>query len=172
MQEHGDFDADLIFLVVSSHDAYDNMDFQKIVDVHPAYPSRQYVSAIYEVIDRYIIPRIFAKNSAEPADHIVKGSIFNSGFLSFYRYTQEKQIPLFIYLHPDRKELLDGKYDYQGDEIIKFCRDNSIPLIEGLRYEDEAAFRDVIHLNDRGQRILAEALLPKITGLLNLDGKE
>jgi hypothetical protein len=34
IEEYDDFDAGLIFLVVSSHDAYDNMDFRKIVGVH------------------------------------------------------------------------------------------------------------------------------------------
>jgi hypothetical protein len=64
MKQYGNFDADLIFLVVSSHDAYDNMDFQKVVDVHPSHPSKQYLSAIYELTDRYLIPRIFTKEQS------------------------------------------------------------------------------------------------------------
>ncbi|MDR2122240.1 MAG: hypothetical protein LBP34_03855 [Flavobacteriaceae bacterium] len=166
IKEYGNFDADLIFLVVSSHDAHDNMDFQQVVDIHPRYLSRQYSSAIYELVDRYLIPRILAEKKKE-ADPIVKGNVFNSGFLSFYRYTQEKNIPLLVYLHPDRREVLNGKYDYQGDKIIKFCHDNRIPLINGLKYEDELSFRDIIHLNEHGQRVLAHALLPEIKRLLN-----
>jgi hypothetical protein len=160
IKEYGNFDADLIFLVVSSHDAHDNMDFQKVVDIHPSYPSKQYLSAIYELIDRYIIPRIFTKR--EEADHIVKGNVFNSGFLSFYRYTQEHNIPFFIYLHPDRKEMQEKKYDYQGYEIIKFCIDNNIPLLKGLDYEDETCYRDGIHLNERRQKILLSILFAQI----------
>jgi hypothetical protein len=166
LKEYSDFDADLIFLVVSSHDAYDNMDFQKVVDVHPSYPSKQYLSAIYELIDRYLVPRIF--NKRKETDHIVKGNVFNSGFLSFYRYTQEHNIPFFIYLHPDRKEMQVMKYNYQGNEIIKFCADNNILLIKGLEYEDESCYRDGIHLNEHGQNILAKALLRKIKTSLNL----
>jgi hypothetical protein len=166
MEEYGDFEAGLIFLVVSSHDAYDNMDFRKVVDVHPSYPSKQCRSAIYELIERYLIPRFFAKKGAE-TDHIVKGDVFNPGFFSFYRYTQEKQIPLLIYLHPDRQEVFDGKYDDQGMEIIKFCCNNHVPLLEGLQYEDASCFRDGIHLNEHGQRVLANALLPEIIKLLS-----
>jgi hypothetical protein len=168
MEEFGDFDANLIFLLVSSHDAYDNMDFGKVVTVHPSYPSKQYKSAIYELIDRYLIPRVFTKQKKDEGDHIVKGDIFNPGFLSFYNYTQEKNIPLFIYLHPDKKELTERKYDTQGDEIMKFCKDHNIPLLKGIEYEDESCFRDGIHLNEHGQRILANVLLPEIKMLLNL----
>jgi lysophospholipase L1-like esterase len=166
LEEKGDFDADLIFLVVSSHDAHDNMDFQKVIDVHPSYPSKQYKSAVYELFDRYIIPRIARKKETE--DHIVKGNIFNPGFLSFYNYTQEKQIPFFIYLHPDRQEVREEKYDEQGEKIIEFCIENNISLLQGIEYENDSLFRDGIHLNEHGQRILANTLLTEIKRLLNL----
>jgi hypothetical protein len=166
LKEKGDFDADLIFLVVSSHDAYDNMDFQKVVDVHPSFPSKQYKFAIYELIDRYVLPRILQKK--DMGDHIVKGNVFNSGFLSFYNYSQERGIPFFIYLHPDKKEIQEGKYDEQGDKIIEFCTENNIQLLKGIEYENESLLRDIIHLNEHGQGILANVLLPEIKRLLDL----
>jgi hypothetical protein len=168
LEEKGDFDADLIFLVVSSHDAHDNMDFQKIVDVHPSFPSKQYKSAIYELIDRYVMPRISRKRKQDSGDHIVKGNVFNTGFLSFYNYTQERAIPFFIYLHPDKKEIQEGKYDEQGDKIIEFCAENNIRLIKGIEYENESLLRDGIHLNEHGQGVLANVLLPEIKRLLDL----
>jgi fucose 4-O-acetylase-like acetyltransferase len=167
LKEYGDFGANLIFLVVSSHDAYDTMDFGKVVDVHPSYPSKQYKSAIYELFDRYLIPRVIKNKKAE-GDHITKGNVFNPGFLEFYNYTQEKNIPFFIYLHPDKKEVQEGKYDNQGNTIIAFCIEYSVPLIKGIEYENESLFRDGIHLNEHGQRVLADALLPEIELLLNL----
>jgi hypothetical protein len=167
LQEYGDFDAKLIFLVVSSHDAYDNMDFQKMVDVHPSYPSSQYKLALWELIERYLFPRVL--NEKKEQDHIVKGEIFNSGFLSFYTYTQEKGIPFFIYLHPDKKEFLSGKYTPEGNAIVDFCKSNSIPLLEGMKYETESGFRDMIHMNEQGQKKLAATLLPEIKNLLNLN---
>jgi hypothetical protein len=165
MAEYGDFDANMIFLVVSSHDAYDNMDFRKVVDVHPDFSSKQSLSAIYEM-GEYFISRIFSKKHDE-YDHIVKNSNdFNPGFLSFHRYTQKKNIPFFIYLHPDRQEIIDGKYDARGEEIIRFCNANHITLIEGLKYENISLFRDAIHFNECGQRMLANILLPEIKILL------
>jgi hypothetical protein len=167
LEEYGDFDADMIFLIISSHDAYNNMDFRKVVDVHPHYPSKQSLSAIYEMVE-YFISRVSAKRYEE-SDNIVNDSvIFNSGFSSFRRYTQEKGIPLLIYLHPTLQEVMDGKYDARGEQIIKFCNENHIPLIEGLKHETVSSFRDAIHLNELGQKILANALLSEIKTLLEI----
>jgi lysophospholipase L1-like esterase len=71
-------------------------------------------------------------------------------------------------LHPDREEIISGRYDIRGEEIIQFCLDNDIPLIEGLRHEGMSSFKDAIHLNDRGQQVLANTLLPEIKKLLQI----
>jgi hypothetical protein len=165
LEEYGDFDAGMIFLVVSSHDAYDNMDFRKVVDINPDYPSRQSLSAIYEM-GEYFVSRIFVKRHNESGYIVDDSAVFNPGFLAFHRYTQEKGIPLLVYLHPGRQEIIDGKYDDRGEKIIAFCDDNRIPLIEGLKHENISSFSDTIHFNEFGQRILANALLPEIKTLL------
>ena len=58
LEEKGYFDAKVMLLVVSSHDAYDNMDFKPTVGVHVSFPSKQYISAIVELFDRYLIPKV------------------------------------------------------------------------------------------------------------------
>lgn len=166
LEENGDFDADLLFLVVSSHDAHDNMTFEKVVDIHSSYPSKQSFSAIYELLNRYVIPRFLKNKKTRNDDPIVKGDIFNSGFEDFLNYTQEKDIPFFIYLHPDKNEVLKREYDYQGKLIIDFCKRNDIDLIKGIDYEDISMFRDGIHLNEHGQRVLSNILLSEIERLL------
>ena len=40
LKKYGDFGAKSIYLFVSSHDAYDNMNFEKIVDVSESLPSK------------------------------------------------------------------------------------------------------------------------------------
>ncbi|MDR1129646.1 MAG: hypothetical protein LBK96_01515 [Prevotellaceae bacterium] len=167
MEEYGDFDASMIFLVVSSHNVYDSMDFRKTVDVHPNFPSKQSLSAIYEM-GEHLVSRIFAKKRNVPHHTVNNSNTFNPGFQSFHLYTQKKDIPLLIYLHPDREEVINGRYDARGEEIIQFCRDNGILLIDGLKYEDISCYEDTIHLNDRGQRIMANALLPEIKKLLEM----
>ena len=41
LKHYGLFGAKAMFLLVSSHDAYDNMDFKPVVGVHPSYPDKQ-----------------------------------------------------------------------------------------------------------------------------------
>jgi hypothetical protein len=110
LKQYGDFGAKAIFLFVSSHDAYDNMDFQKIVDVSESFPSKQYSSAVFELIDKYLIHRMKSFLQIELSDinnlginKKKQGNSFNSGFASVQSYSKIKNIPLIIVLHADRE---------------------------------------------------------------------
>ena len=58
LKKFGSFDAKMIVLFVSSHDAHDNMTFEKTVGVHKSYPNEQYPLALLELLDRYVRPRL------------------------------------------------------------------------------------------------------------------
>lgn len=76
IKEKGLFNAKALYLVVSSHDAYDNMDFTPVVGKHPNYPNKQYLLATWELLDRYIFPRIiynFNKTNVDPDQAVIKG---------------------------------------------------------------------------------------------------
>jgi hypothetical protein len=167
IKEKGTFDAKAIILDVSSHDAHDIMDFQKVVDVHPSYPSKQYKLALWELFDRYIVPRYLGKlfkKDADPDQTVLQGITkngigFNPGFDQLKTIADSLKIPFLIYLHPEQTELKEGKYNKQGIEIIQWANDNKIPLNEGLHDAiDLNLYRDVIHLNAKGQRHLANSL--------------
>ncbi|SFD29995.1 hypothetical protein SAMN04489722_10755 [Algibacter lectus] len=166
LKEHGDWNAKSIFLFVSSHDAYDNMNFEKIVDVNKSYPSKQYSLALYELVDRYILPRLTSKfeKSTTSTDNLginkkTETSIFNTGFSAFHNYSKEQNIPLTIYLHAEKEELKSKNYNKHGQKIIEFARVNNIPIIldleNGLQLSD---FRDGIHINNKGQKKLANII--------------
>ncbi|MBK7888024.1 MAG: hypothetical protein IPJ86_12265 [Bacteroidetes bacterium] len=167
MKQHGDFNARHIYLFVSSHDAYDNMDFQKIVGVSESFPDQQYPFALMELMDRYLLPRLGFTNEHEGNDVGSLGidkkqndSKFNPGFESFLNYTQSHQIALTIYLHAEYSELEAGEYNEQGKEIISFAEKNNIQLIKELDSNFEAGdYRDFIHLNESGQRKMASLIL-------------
>ncbi len=167
LKKHGDFGAKFIFLFVNSHDAYDNMNFEKIVGVNESFPNKQYTSAWYELIARYLLPKLGWVNNGASVnrDNLginkkQKGSQFNSGFESFLSYCRIRSIPLAIYLHADNKELKVGRYNEQGQEIIRFAEKNHLPIIkdlgEGLEH---AYFRDDIHLNNQGQKLICKNIL-------------
>jgi len=171
LKEHGDLGAKHIFLFVSSHDAYDNMTFEKIVDHHESYPSDQYPSALVELMDRYLLPRIerLTEKTNSTVNELVinkknENSVFNPGFASFLSYSREKNIPLTIYLHAEQDELAKRAYNDQGQEIIRFAKENDLPIIKGLENGlDQSLFRDQIHLNSEGQKKLAQTILNSFT---------
>lgn len=54
---HGTFGARVMLLVCSSHDGYDIMSHAPVVGVFSNYPDHQYVTAIGELMQRYVMPR-------------------------------------------------------------------------------------------------------------------
>lgn len=163
LKKQGNFGAKGILLVVSSHDAYDDMNFIPVVGKNPDFPDKQYSFAIVELIDRYIIPRIFKKrvdeNSSLAINKQTASTPFNTGFENFKKYCDSTGIPLTIYLHADKTELIAGNYNKQGLEIVNFCTRQNIRLIKELDYHlQESVYRDNIHLNSAGQRDMFEIL--------------
>jgi len=165
--EKGDFKAKMIFLVVSSHDAFDNMDFMPVIDKVRRYESRQYKLATWELIDKYALPRMGNQQSSPETGVIKKGTTFNTGFLNFYKYSLQKGLPFFIYLNPDKTELEAKQYKEEGQQIIAFCKQYNIPLVDGLKTTKPDDYRGVIHMNEQGQRHMAESLLPIMEQLIN-----
>lgn len=166
LAKHGNFNAVLFVLVVSSHDAHDNMEFDKVVGNHPSYPDKQYPLAVIEVFDRYVLPRIagYFGNATENDLMINKNGVeFNTGFEFFRNYCRDHNIPLLIYLHAEQQEIIDGKYNDGGQEIIRFCEENKIPYIPGLMAgETPDLYIDQIHFNNSGQKLLAKALMQSV----------
>jgi len=169
LREYGDFNAKLIVLFVSSHDAHDNMTFEPTVGYHESYPDKQYLLASGEVLVRYVMPRIFGRFQDQPssgADNLMinkNGEGFNKGFEYFNNYTKEKGIPFIVCLHAEPAEIAQGKFNEQGEEIIAFCKSNNIKLISGLEIGEEPGdFRDGIHINERGQKRWAKVLFSEL----------
>ncbi|MCM1522576.1 MAG: hypothetical protein NC039_07995 [Muribaculaceae bacterium] len=162
LRRHGTFGAREMLLVVSSHDAHDIMDFSPVVGVHKSYPEKQYPLALLELIDRYIIPH-FRPKTDDPDAKVINGIgkhidlPFNPGFDELKHISDSLDIPMKIYLHPEISEISEGRFNSQGEEIIRWATLNGIPLSTGFEYgEDETTLRDQIHLNPSGQKALAE----------------
>lgn len=163
LREKGLFTARSMFLVVSSHDAYDNMDFLPVVGVHPSYPDRQYSLAWGELIERYLLPRLFParKEGMDPDRQVLagirkNGKTFNSGFGELKSMADSVGIPLIVYLHAERSEMQEKAYNDQGNLIIAWAKENGVRLVKELDYPFTVDdYRDGIHLNKNGQRKLA-----------------
>ena len=164
LKKNGDFKPKMLILFVSSHDAHDNMTFEKTVGDHVSYPDRQYPLATVELVVKYVIPRLFGQGQGDNALMINKdGEGFNSGFEFFSTYAMEHNIPLVVCLHAETSELEQNKFNAQGEDIINFCKENNVRLISGLDIgEHSSQYRDQIHLNEQGQKLWAKVLLQEI----------
>lgn len=177
LKERGDFNAKMIVLMVSSHDAHDNMIFDPVVGVDESYPDHQYPLAIFEVIHKYIIPRVqgMISSSSAAGDNLMinkNGVGFNSGFQYFLEYSRNHNIPLLVCLHAEQPELQDKAFNEQGKEILAFCSENNIPVITGFDVgELPEYYRDEIHLNEKGQKawvnVLSNAIRSNLTTCIN-----
>lgn len=174
LKEKGTFGAKAMVLVCSSHDAFDVMSHIPVVGIYPNYPDKQYKLAIWEVIDRYLMPRIKVyfrgKQLLDPDAQVVekvksdegvanKALNFDPGFDQLLQISEGKHIPFFIYLHPEVGEVMSRKYKEGGLMIIEWAKTHHIKLIDGLNEGVTVdMYRDVIHLNEKGQRNLANSL--------------
>ncbi|HEX6224177.1 MAG TPA: hypothetical protein VFZ52_07190 [Chryseolinea sp.] len=167
LKKYGAFNAKMIILLVSSHDAYDNMTFEKTVGVHESYPEQPYSLAVLEVMDRYIKPRIMGWFDTKETNDLMineKGGQFSAGFDVFKNFAEKNNIPLIVCLHAERGEVEEGKFNPQGQEILDYCAKNNIPVISGLQIgEAPGDFLDYIHLNTRGQARWAKGWYQKIS---------
>lgn len=174
LKEKGSFGAKAMVLVCSSHDAFDVMSHIPVVGIYPNYPDKQYKLAIWEVIDRYLMPRIkvyfSGKQLLDPDAQVVekvksdegvakKALNFDPGFDQLLQISEEKHIPFFIYLHPEVGEVMSRKYKEGGLMIMEWAKSHHVKLIDGLNEGVTVdLYRDVIHLNEKGQRNLANSL--------------
>lgn len=173
LKEKGTFEAKALVLVCSSHDAYDGMSFVPVVGVWPNYPDKQYRLAVWEVMDRYLIPYIKTKTEtkhyADPDAEIEKRAAdrqvvqkshqFVRGFDDLRHIADSVGIPLFLYLHAEQGELQQQRYNDMGQHIIGWADSSHVTLINGLEEgEKPDMYRDAIHFNHRGQRHLADVL--------------
>ncbi|WP_046759008.1 hypothetical protein [Kordia jejudonensis] len=179
LEKYGNFNSKSIFLFVSSHDAYDNMEFEENVDKYAQLPSKQYSIAIYELFDRYLLPRISQKlnpstsqNNGSGIDKRNRTNSFNPGFQSFLDYANAHNMSFTIYLHADYSELIACEYNEQGQKIIAFAKAHSIPLVLDLKYDPEIPdLRDGIHLTNQGQRKMAKTIINYITEQRTTNGE-
>lgn len=177
LNKYGNFNAELIFLVVSSHDAYDNMDFTKLIGVDKNFPTEQYSFAIIEVFDAYLIPRLqelFYTKSTQAENYEVSEhhQNFNSGFQDILEISKTNNIPFLIYLHPEISEIKKGEYSAEGKLIKNFAQSNNVMLIEGIKGAKVEYYRDHIHLNHMGQHYLYKRLFPVLSDFISIDDSE
>ena len=167
LREKGLFDAKAMFVVLSSHDVNDSMDFAPTVGVHKSYPMENYPLAILEVLDRYVIPRfIKTSESLNPDEKVLKGidkgGEFNKGWNELKEIASSANIPMILILHAEQSELEVGEYNEKGKMLEQWAIENEVKLIKDISFLKKDNYRDQIHINASGQRVLANMIIKEL----------
>jgi lysophospholipase L1-like esterase len=162
----GLFEADVVVIVVSSHDYADAPTFEPTVGVNPDFPSHRPWCATWEAITRYLpryVPMLARKAPPvpPPSQKDIDESLGALGDL--IRLARQNGAKVVLAQHLTLVELPPGHLEEGHDAIAKIARDNGVePFnIEGTG-ASSALYRDAIHPNQAGQAFLATRLLPAI----------
>jgi len=166
VKKNGNFNASKIILVFSSHDLHDLMHHQKVVGKYTAWPDKKPFCALSDGFFKYFMPLLKSKliknyNEYDEFENSKLANEINSGWESFFNYSKEHNIELLVYLHPTKQEVLSAEYDNNGKQLIHLFETNHINYVLGLNNNlDATCYRDFIHLNNKGQKKMAEQLYP------------
>jgi len=174
-QEYGFFEADIVVLVVSSHDYADNPSFSPLNE--NTHPSKKMPSALMDGIFRYLpryLPRtedstavkhrnsFFEKQHGEDA---LKGI---SDLKQFLQLAKKQSNFVLVSQHWEKVEI-DNRAASSGNvQIQEACSQIGIKVISLQPYFQKAVddgvnpYRDNIHPNDFGQRLISEAIFDNI----------
>lgn len=175
-QEYGFFGADIVILIVSSHDYVDNPTFQPLNK--NTHPMKQPISALFEGIERYLLPRffpqLFSGTPTTETDQLVaqenekeaqKGL---NDLKNFLKLAKNNSINVLVFQHYAKSEI-ESSHTNVGNQRIKIvCKQLGIVPISLEPYFRKSVedgvnpYRDNIHPNEVGQRLIAEAMLAKI----------
>ncbi|MEM9413943.1 MAG: SGNH/GDSL hydrolase family protein [Planctomycetota bacterium] len=168
VKREGAFDADMIVLVISSHDAGDVPTFTPTVGVHPSFPDRKPILALQEAVTRYL-PRYLPFLRKGGGEHNTQptGATADDGAIpaltELIQWVQAEDVPMVIVHHAEQAELTSA-YQAGYSEIAEVADALGAELIEaGPTFQEaieagEAPYRDNIHPNAAGQRLLAEVI--------------
>lgn len=171
MEQHGDFGADVIVLVFSSHDWTDHRNCRNVVGNVPFYPKKDPLFALTDVFSwvssRYLKDANWDEIPLIPNCTPNKGEQ-NSGWHDFENYSKREGIKLLIYHHPTLEEFQNAQYDENGQKLNRWLRTSNIHWVSGLESSyTKDMYRDQIHLDSRGQLAIEKAIRPKILELIS-----
>jgi lysophospholipase L1-like esterase len=166
---YGWFEADVIAVVLSSHDYSDAPTFAPRIGVDPNYPEHKPYFALQEAVTRYLVPRLFAppppNEFLPPTRADIESSTAAVRRLLERANTSGAQVVL-VAQYPEKREL-HGPYLTGHDVIRKIAEDTGVSAFdvrEDLAPTGSEAelYIDGIHPSPRARSLMATALDRKI----------
>jgi len=176
LKRYGLFDADVVVIVLSSHDYVDVPTFEPLVGVNYAFPDHKPILALWEGFERYLLPRLKggtpSNEGLAPATGPAKAQDIETCMTAIREMIARSRAAgakVIVAQHLERDETLASPFPGHN-EIEQECRHDGVtpielgPFFEQARKRGQDPYRpgDHIHPNAVGQREMFEALLPGI----------
>jgi len=178
VKKYGLFDADVLLIVVSSHDYADVPTPEPEVGVQLGLPDRKPLLALQEVVVRYLWPRVTGMtadatvpDNRPPEQKDIDASL--RALRELIDIGRSNGTKVVVAQHWDLDEQ-SGKPLLPGHELIrKLATDAGAtvvqlgPAFRAERIAGREPMRDVIHPNTDGQRVIAESLFEELERALS-----
>lgn len=166
LKKYGDFDADIVIITVSSHDAQDYPTFE-ILNPN-THPTKKPFSALLEGVERYLpryLPSLVAATTPE-LDYKTdpnKEKLVLDEFATLLEMERNKGKRVIVLHHWEQQEFVNGVMT--GRDSLKnraigaraeWLSDST--EIANSKVEGRPIYRDNIHTNAQGQRIIMNLL--------------
>jgi GDSL-like Lipase/Acylhydrolase family len=175
LRQFGFLDADVIVLVLSSHDYNDAPTFDPLNPL--THPTEKPFSALWEGVTRYL-PRYFTRTGINESGALPDSSavanerdieVSLAAEREFLNSAQAHDVKVLVVQHLTETELKSQQPLPGFAQIRQIAQEVAAPVIDDaavLRERLQSGnnpYRDDIHINDAGQKALEELLLREIT---------
>ena len=175
VKEYGFFEADIVVLVISSHDYADNPTFDALNE--NTHPTKHPVSALVEGITRYLpryLSQLNSRGETSESDKFVEMANEQQALTglndlkNFLELAKRHSINILVLQHWEKSEIERGFPRHGNHRIREVCESmgiSSISLEPYFRQSIENGnnpYRDNIHPNQIGQKLIANALFENL----------
>jgi lysophospholipase L1-like esterase len=176
--KYGLFDSDAVVLQIGTNDLTQPRSSGDVVGNHPSAPSEKPPFAVAELVNRYLAPRLrrylpdlSSPDPESPRNTTSSDSTFQANLQAFEKLVlriQRENIPVTVVHTPNRNEVAVSEptnlvsNDYR-QSFLRKANSLQVPVLnlaEAWRGRSGVAsyYRDRIHLNEKGNQVLADTL--------------
>jgi len=165
LRRFGLFDADVVVIVLSSHDHADAPTFEPVVGVNVDFPDRKPWCATWEALTRYLpryVPGLRGSSPADPSSLPPKQKDIDwslGSIVEIIRLSRQDNARVLLAQHLELTELPPGHPKVGHDAIAQTARGAGVePFDLEVAGATPSLYRDHIHPNAAGQAWIAARL--------------
>lgn len=168
MRKYGSFGAEAIYVVLNPGDLWDVPDHTPIVGTR-SFPDKKPVSALWELVYRYIVPRVESFWEKKTSRLVSRKDLVRGGMTKDAAEKASLAALKYCFSQAPERGVIYSRVvgdwtapeETEGERKLRaFCKENGYAFYL-LQLDPSTDYRknDVIHLNDNGQRKLADLLV-------------